>query len=289
MAKILQGRGFDVLLPLNPGGGNNYLNVKVTNHTCLFGCAGPVDDITNMPTEVGGYVNFVARINGIAAIAPAPRVVAGLSLGGALALASASSGTTESLYTRALIMNPILKLAKVSEDWLVANANKNVTEREYYVGWGSGCRTERTYLNRAGVCTFKIAQGATARDFGLSSLKAIAPWVTRSSAWIIYDEGDPVVRTQAVRQLAWRYNITKTATCVLPFTDHSMLSVTDDYDVDKWWLPELTCDAVAYLTQDKPFRKSEKTSPTERHQPYCYLKCTSETCSFADRSKVFTC
>ena len=89
---------------------------------CLHGCVGGVDDMSGMPTEPSGYRPFVDRINAIANLSAGERVVGGLSMGANLAAAAgeAVDAAGQPLYTRQLILNPMLHLHLLQDAALTA-------------------------------------------------------------------------------------------------------------------------------------------------------------------------
>ena len=210
MARLLSAQGYDVILPLNPGHGNalsatpNKRQLSSTTKgmvLCLSGCDGGVDDVDGLPTEPGLYASFVDRINGIMALSTGVRIVAGLSVGASLAAAAgeAIDSNGAPMYSRQLIMSPMLRLHKWINDDAVTVLNDIPIVRSMYTGW-PGCYVERE-TGRAGFCSFQIANGVAARDFGLSTLKRLkAPRGT--TVTVLYDNADDVVSTAEVRKLA---------------------------------------------------------------------------------------
>lgn len=211
LAKLLAATGYDVLLPLLPGHGNTVTGASNQSHVqrrqlsmggtlfCVAGCLGSIDDVEGLPTEPGGYQMFVDRINAIVLLSSGMRVVAGLSVGASLAAAAgqAVDGSGRALYTRQLILSPMLRLASALEDLTVTTLNRLRLGREFYLG-GPGCYAERDAQGgRAGFCSYKFAQGAAARDFGLATLANLtAP--NGTTVAVLYDQADDVVSTAKV-------------------------------------------------------------------------------------------
>merc|ERR1719247_1883204 len=87
MAPALAAKGFDVLLPLNPGHGNSLDAPEPGWVKCLTGCEMPDgsegrrDNTEGIPTSPRQWQAFVDKINDIAKLAPGKRVVAGISIG----------------------------------------------------------------------------------------------------------------------------------------------------------------------------------------------------------------
>jgi len=293
LAPLLAAEGLDVLVPLIPGMGNNFNDSADAppRWKCpLNDCNGPVDDVTGLPTKASEYVEFVTVINGIARQAQAPRMISGLSVGGTLAAyAGQEILGGKALYLRQLIMNPMLKAANKVQERELRFLNANPLTRRLWFGWGEGCRHERAG-GRAGICTFRVENAMAAGDFGtyntLKDLKA----PPNTSVVVAYDQGDPVVSTLAVRELADKYRKQDTAgrvqSCVLNFTMHSMLSKWDDVGANKWWINELYCGMVQYLANGVPFRLDTATNATEGGEHYCHLGCTEESCPYSPSAPI---
>jgi hypothetical protein len=104
---------------------------------------------------------------------------------------------------------------------------------------------------------------------------------------VLYDSGDPVISTPAVRILAAKYQqqVADTQSCVFNFTMHSMLSKWDDRGGNgtiqsKWWINEVSCDIVSYLVDGVPFKQLQATDPAEGGEHYCHLGCTEAKCPY---------
>lgn len=154
IAPLLAQKGFDVLMPLNPGHGNSFENPG-SRIRCLYGCDGPTDNVSGFPVTIDDWTSYVNRINDIVSLASGDtHVVGGLSVGGTLAasagLAKQQDGVTP-LYSRQLIMNPMIELHGVIDAVLAILGHLPVV-KEDFVGWGPGCREERD-AGRGGVCT----------------------------------------------------------------------------------------------------------------------------------------
>jgi len=244
-APLLAAQGFDVLVPLIPGMGNNYNSSAPTPSRlqCPFEsmCAGYLDDVEGMPTSPQGYVDFTARMNDIMRLTEGERVVAGISVGGTLAAYSGQfkqqDGSGKNIYDRQLIMNPMIEGANKGETTALRALNANPLTRNLWFGWGEGCRHERS-LGRGGICTFKVNNAMAAADFGKHNAMDLLHAVN-SSVVVIYDQGDPVVSTSAIRKMIKKYVDEQPRTvssCLLNFTMHSMLSKWDDVGQSKWWM-----------------------------------------------------
>ena len=283
MAPLLAAEGFDVLMPLTPGHGNALPGPDAPAPPrwppCIHGCGNsttPRDNVNGLPDDPAQYDAFVKRMGAIAAASSGTRVVSGLSLGGTLAAAAGQLRGTDgkAVFARQLIFNPLLKLSNNFEDLLARFMNNQSLTKHMWAGWGDECYNERS-LGRGGFCMFPVAQAMAAHDFGTATLNAAAP---PPGAVVVsaYDQGDPVVSTPAVRQLAARLGAQQH--CVLNFTEHSMLSLYDEPGTNKWYTNELSCDAVRFLAHGTVFVEDAAVNPAEGSDHYCHLDCSSTTC-----------
>jgi len=300
IAPLLTEKGFDVLMPLNPGHGNS-LKDPGSRLRCLYGCDGPTDNVTGFPVIVDEWIDYVNTINNIVSMSSGYHAVGGLSVGGTLAasagLARNQDGTH--IYSRQLIMNPMIELHGIVDTALSILSHLPYIKDDF-VGWGPGCREERAN-GRGGVCTFKVVNGKAARDFGQGVLsKSSKDLNSTVTTAVLYDRNDPVVNVDYVRKLASHYpdggvavesNPSRRLThCVLNFTDHSMLSRWDEIHNNKWWMNELTCKVVSYLSfSSEFFHAIDVTDPESDHDFFCELNCTSETCSYNRNASYVTC
>lgn len=107
---------------------------------------------------------------------------------------------------------------------------------------------------------------------------------------LIYDKSDPVVDTDYVRKLSSQYTSggvlttvdnVKLSSCVLNFTDHSMLSRWDEIHNNKWWLNEMTCRVVKFLSgTDDHIRAIDMRDEESGNDFFCELNCTQQTCHY---------
>lgn len=287
MAPLLNALGYDVLAPLNPGHG---LNFTVTPK-------GDVDNLSALPTTPQPYEDFVTEMNGIMELAGGQKVVAGLSLGGAIAVRAGVGldAAGDAVFTRQLILNPFLGMSNGLEDDLVRALNALPFVRDQTVGFGAGCLHERAN-GRAGICTFYIKNMAAARDFGQDTLDSVkgAPEATQ----VVYDIGDPVVGVYEIKEVYSKYGAPAAgkSMCNLPHAvGHSFLSKWDTFSANKWWRDEAVCRLISYLTQTVqdvgdltplPDPEAGVVGYLSHHAPLadgfaaCDLNCTATTCPY---------
>jgi len=287
LGPLLAARGLEVLVPLIPGMGNNF-NASgpiPSPLECPFqGCNGPVDDVRGMAIEAQDYIDFATRINDIVRVAPAPRAVLGVSVGGTLSAFSgqALDASGDALFARQLHINPEIKSAEAdaAKSAVLEVMNKGPHSRRLWLGWGPGCRHERS-LGRGGICTFRVENLVAAGHFGEATSDGLK--VPRNtSVAVLYDNADPVISTAAVRVLTAKYRqqVPDTQSCVFNFTMHSFLSKWDDRGQSKWWINEVACDIVDYLVDGTPFKQLQATDPAEGAEHYCHLGCTEDKCGY---------
>jgi len=287
LAPLLAAEGYDVLVPLLPGHGNA-INATGSPGYCpdKDACDGPIDDVTGLPDSPEGYISYVKRITHIAAKAPGERVVAGLSVGGALtSYASHVTHEGKPIFSRQLVMNPMLRVSygsvKLLTDDALEIANNVPYMREWFIGWGKGCRDQRA-LGRGGICTFAVKHVAAARDAAHDTLKFRMHPGTKTA--IIYDHQDPVINTETVRELISAYgqpSPQNLSHCVMSFTSHSMCSSWDSPHAKMWWMNELYCKIVGFLVRGEPFPTAPPPGDAaEAGERFCHLDCTKKTCHF---------
>lgn len=289
LGPLLAARGMDVLVPLMPGHGNTrnrsmpWLNVS----QCPEIICGQPDTIFDLPTTADGYKEFAKEVNALAALGSAPRALSGISVGGAVAVYAGRAvdpSTGNSLYARQLIINPMLVLAQ--GQWL-EHVLKYLAKPLLWLGWSFPCWEERK-AGRGGICTFHVGNVVAFDDFGTLASSNVS-MARNASVVVLYDSGDPVVSTVAIRRL--RDGLLKDAgmdsthsktvhSCVTNFTCHSMLSKWDDVGRNKWWMNELSCKVVNYLAGGIPFPLTSEKNPAEGGDKYCSLACDAETCKF---------
>ena len=298
IAPLVSKRGFDVLMPLNPGHGNSLKNPG-PRYRCLYGCDGKTDNVTGFPVDVDEWVSYVQMINNIVAMSSGIHAVGGLSVGGTLAASAGLSRNADGspLYSRQLIMNPMIELHGLIDGVLSLLSHIPYIKNDF-VGWGPGCREERAN-GRGGVCTFKVSNGKAARDFGNVVLSKSKHNINSTVA-VLYDKNDPVVNVEYVRKLSSQYlnggvviedsMPTFLTSCVLNFTDHSMLSRWDEIHNNKWLIDELSCRVASYLSFSSEYILAMNVTDSESEDEYfCELTCTSETCHYNRSASSVVC
>jgi len=285
LAPLLAARGLEVFVPLIPGMGNNFNadGPSPPRWKCpLKDCNGPLDLVLDMANNTQDYVDFSNRMNAIMSLAAAPRMVSGISVGATLASYGGQAMLDgKALYTRQLILNPMIDGAAKRNEEALRVLNSNPLTRQLWLGWGTGCRKERS-LGRGGICTFEVQNAMAAGDFGKYVTYEGLQVPNDTNVVVAYDQGDPVVDTAYVRKLASKYReqVPATESCLFNFTLHSMLSKWDDVGTNRWWTNEVYCNMVEYLAAGVPFQTSSATNSTEGGEHYCSLQCSAESCPY---------
>jgi len=230
--------------------------------------------------------------------------VVGLSLGGGLATAAGATTSPAGtpLFTRQLILNPLLALSNPLADEAVRAAHALPGVRRIKTGWGEGCEKERA-LGRAGVCQFELEHVAAARDLGAGALAhAHAPGAPERSQ-LVFDWKDPAVSVGQIQKLygKWATPAGGKGVCVLPVEgEHSFLSKYDNPEQDKWWLSEMACRLAAFMLAED-LDTSVGVRDLDDHGflrvaadddgapwPYCAMACSNTTCPY-NRSRPLSC
>jgi len=241
LAPLLSAEGFDVLLPLMPGQGLNYTEVNGTF----------VDNFSNLPWNSSVYATFNNQINQVVQLAGGEKVVLGLSVGGSVAAGAAQAvdRNGRGIYDRAVVANPLLHAANLAADLLlnVVFTVPGLAKKTF--SWGPGCDKERG-LGRAGICTMNYGALAAARNYGKDLLQDNNTVPSNTAVQVLYDIKDPVVNTKSVQYFFKSHVPASGSMCTLPQdAGHSFLSRHDTPSANKWWLQEVTCRLVSFLTQ----------------------------------------
>lgn len=233
---LLTSKGYDVLLPLTPGHGYEpEINSK-----------GEVKDYLGaMPLKKGLYDKYVKEMHDVMQATTKEKVLCGMSLGGAIASKIGSLGG----YDRQLLAVPMVRAAGML-DQIMTFARLNPFMNRKRQSWGPGCEVERN-AGRAGICQFTAEIGATARNFGTSTVTKAQHSAQEGTVAVIYVEDDQAVNTVAVQNLALKYGIGHDSKYICGMdkvVGHSFLSPYDNPTEDKFWLTEVTQKVAKFLT-----------------------------------------
>lgn len=259
VAERLASKGWDVLLPLNPGHGK---------------IRGPKEhrDLPTLKNYNKVMPAFVARINRIMSNYSAEKkVIAGISLGGAYATSAIVEAPD--LYDRALIAVPLYKSSGIVAGFL--GGVKNIEQFNQWitpgiptlnslilnttVSWGKNCEDE-VKKGRAGTCRFNISNLVGPQQFGydLSASKTVSTRVQ----YIVVENDDAV---DSRRIINFYNNNVKTpesdrSICVYRApTSHSIGSKYDKPDEDKFWLKSFEDNFVDFVHKNEFYPHGKRT------------------------------
>lgn len=256
IAADISRNGWDVLLPVLPGHGHANIELEGTELPKL-------DNFSAKTTQ------FVQEINNILVSYQAPeKVVVGLSLGGAYALAAHTNAPN--LYDRTMIIAPFFQAARgirfvlgsinnvntVRNRLLAGKGLLSPAKKKIKTGWGDGCESERK-LGRAGICNFTVDNLVAGQQFGFD-LTAKSTLSTGKVQFVVV-ENDKVVNNDRTTYY-FNNRISRSSTdkdlCIYPkITNHSIASRFDNPNEDKFWLSAFERDSKAFITEGKFFNK----------------------------------
>lgn len=237
--KDMAAKGFEVLLPVLPGQG----------HPASIKNGKTIDDVESMPgsNAWNRYRDLGKEMNAIAAAAPGEHVVAGLSVGGALATSAMLDAPN--LYDRAMFMTAFYDAAGTFTRLLVPVAD--AVAPGYRTGWGDACEKERAE-GRAGICQFYLDHLEAARRFGRDTLARTRGAQVRTKIQFAGVEADPAAY-DAYEQES-NANLRGSTLCFFEKgTNHSFLSPFDGPHDDKFWLHAARRQVLAYITDGAAF------------------------------------
>ena len=237
--KMMAASGYEVLLPLLPGEGRPpaFRDGKAT------------DDVAAIPTsaEWNRYRDLGKEMDEVVAAAPGEHVVAGLSVGGAVATSALLDAPR--LYDRALFMTAFYDAAGGFTRLLVPVVDAIVPG--YRSGWGQSCEDERAG-GRNGICQFTIDQLEATRRFGRDTLARTRGASVRAKVQFAGVEADPAAFDDD--ELQANGNLPNSKLCFFEKgTNHSFLSPFDNPHADKFWLAAARKQVLGFVTQGTDF------------------------------------
>jgi pimeloyl-ACP methyl ester carboxylesterase len=272
IADMLSAEGFDVFLPLMPGQG------RVET--------GKEDFLADLPSKYTQerfkdnslqhprYVEFVEKMNQIAAASTGIKALAGLSGGGGLATGAAIAGQTANgnIWNRVLLYAPYYSnpgTTKALAD-VVGFFNPGVE-----TDWGDACRQNRSRLNgRAGYCSVNVGATQAMVHYGEGATLEISK--IQIPVQFVVTEKDPTADNQAIFRA---FSQVKNASiCTYPEgVPHSLINPskdllpdTSDYKEIRGsnvpsgppyeWVDALNADSVRFLTEGAWFPSSGESA-----------------------------
>ena len=248
LAPRLAARGFDVYVPLLPGHGR-----APRPEGNLW-----QDRSDDLPTEQD-WTRYQRQARELAEVMPTQgqRVVAGLSLGGAVAASALIQAPQH--FDRGLIMTALLDVHSPQNKILpLLNAVTGARKTD----WGAGCERERAG-GRGGYCQFRMQHLRALQIFGQKTLAEIHK--IQVPLQISGVEKDPVIDNGALFQAARK--VKQSQLCLMEAgVNHSMLSPYDTPDQPKFWLPTLFRQLDRFLITGQFFTTR---GVGEGNQPRC--------------------
>lgn len=317
LAQLVSAEGYEVYLPLLPGHGMKKTqatsqgtspqstNSQDADHTQPQEKIKLLDNSSKLPrredwmryTELSDLMTKMVRFE------PAQRLMAGLSVGGALATHSALTDKYSGTWTRSLILAPMYQPLK--------DPLNQVTEVLGFLpilkwvghGWGEGCEKDslqapQTPGNngfvRGGFCNFKIENLNAISWLGKQSLELIRsesnaekPFPKLSNVQLVAVDFDVKTRGQSlvearanldkIQTLSTQGNFRSFKFSSCSYADdvpHSFLSRYDDPDVNgkvkKVWLNSFLAEATGYLVKGTAFKENGE-SPVLKGYSKCVI------------------
>jgi pimeloyl-ACP methyl ester carboxylesterase len=275
IAEMLSQEGYDVFLPLMPGQGR--VEKGKDDHLSDLPSKGTLETFEPDNTKQHPlYVQFVKKMNAIAAASTGTKALAGLSGGGGLATGAAVLGQTANgnIWSRVLLYAPYYRnpsANKVLAD-VIGFFNPGVT-----TNWGEACRVNRARVNgRAGYCS--VSAGATQAMVHYGEEAAASINKVQIPIQFVVTEMDPTADNQAIFQTFSR--AAKARICTYPQgVPHSLINPNkdlipdDDVELHKKlrdknipsgppyeWVDALNGDSVRFLTSGEWFPSSGESS-----------------------------
>lgn len=245
--------GYDVFAPLSPGHGRNFVQ----------SASGIADQMQLMPADDNypEYIRFAKQMSDLLRDDPQRHLTGGVSVGATLAMSAMVQEPW--LYDRAFLAAPLFEVVQPQNRLLPAF---NFLFGSQQGDWGPGCEGERA-SGRAGYCQFLFGHVRASQRFGLETLAKLSTVPTRIQ--LIGVEGDKTADTRAMGQAVQRLPFAK-GCLYAGGANHSMLSVYDVPDENKFWLPSLERQLLRFVSQSEFF--DEIQPPVEAGLPRCKLE-----------------
>lgn len=236
IGQMLADAGFDVIVPLLPGHGQVY---RLKDGQVA-------DDLSRMPKDQAYrvYQDFGVQMSEMLRAEPERRLIGGLSLGGVVAATALER--LPGFYTRALLFAPVFDVVRPSNLYI---APVNVFLPEFLTSWGPGCENERAG-GRGGYCQFTPAMVRAMQLVGKEALEKVADVTT--TVQMVGVEADGAADNVALGRAARRFPFVRS--CLFrQGANHSLLSRYDVPNENKFWLPSLEKQFLAFAIDDDFF------------------------------------
>lgn len=268
IAEMLSAEGFDVFLPLMPGQGR--LETGKEDYLADLPSKYTQERYQGNPLQHPLYVEFITRMNEIAATSTGVKALAGLSGGGGLATgaAIASQSATGNVWSRVLLYAPYYSnpgTTKALAD-VVGFFNPGVK-----TDWGDGCRRNRARVNgRAGYCSINVGATQAMVQYGEGATQEISK--LQIPVQFVVTEKDPTADNSAIYRAF--IQVKNAQICTYPLrVPHSLINPNKDLipDTEEFssirekdvpsgppyeWVDALNVDSVNFLTSGEWFPSS---------------------------------
>jgi len=253
-------------------------------------CGGYSEVKPNMPTSRTPYLQAVASINAIAALAHGEKVVLGLSGGGGMALAAGQATVpngTRALYTRQLLLAPYIGLQSFEA---ILNPALSLGLGRINIHYGAACANSRRALGKAGYCNIQLRHIAAMRDVAVHTMSHLVtpPNTTVQYVGVLRDTTIMNSRTKEAFDAMAAEGVP--ASYCLFGGDltyfHSPASIWNYPDQDMHWIGDLVCRLTrfvangTYLPQQAATAEGAHLCSTpcaERTVHSCDWNCTTDS------------
>eukprot|EP01135_Chromosphaera_perkinsii_P011117 Nk52_evm26s2340 gene=Nk52_evmTU26s2340 len=318
---LLQKEGYDVFIPLLPGHGAEFVIDPKTGQKR--------NNLHAPPRKVEEYLEYLKGVNDIVALSPSrrmgkERVVGGLSEGGSIAILAMYEMQTnesfpgenryksesmdgfgeEALYTKALLINPLLAIGPNDRPWegmiikggvwLFKHLPRKLQLR-WPIGWDKDCY-KHIAQGWHGFCRFTWENMQAGFDLAARAERAIKPAPPGLKIQFLIDEHDSSTTVKSVYEAfdktkipdKSKTNATIASICELPAQfGHTFFCHPENY-----WRTEIICKMSSFITGKNLYedenRQKSKDLDSEGflhfHGKYgtqgakCHLSCTPSTC-----------
>ncbi|MBC7533694.1 MAG: alpha/beta hydrolase [Oligoflexus sp.] len=270
MAPLLNAKGYDVYLPLNPGHGREPFDGprgKKDNHQTLPSTEHKNEYKRDKDENIRQRF-FVDSMNAIARAETGEKILAGLS--GGASYATTAVQADPDLWNRLLLYAPYYKNPGLSA---VGSAVIDQIMPGFVDDWGDECRANRfPGGGRGGLCALTIGAVRAMVNFGVNAAQRIA--TIKIPVQFVGVEADPTADNGAIHK-AYLQIADHARMCLYPKgVPHSLLNPKADAPkLDPYWVPAIEADSVAYLTEGKWFTASDQVaSKNDYNLPICRTK-----------------
>lgn len=249
IGKQLAKAGHLVYIPLLPGHG-----IKRVPSEQHLQSLPRIDLKQNKSFDAKLYQKFIRKINLLASSygEKMPKVIAGLSGGGALAVETALNATSP--WDQMILLAPLLDTSHVLQSILKVTS---IFRPNHVLHYGEQCIKE-THLGRAGYCEVNTQSLQYMINLGKNAFNTFEKegLTIKSSIMVVGIEDDYSVNNDNIlkfNQIAEKHR-TKSYTCFFSSAvPHSMVSRFENLHTDQHWIPRLESYIIRYIEDRVPF------------------------------------